>query len=126
MQVQEMARDKQINFRVSEEEAARFDLVAEHYGLAVSAAIRMLVKREAERLTGARVTVPNEEELYAKACRIMRRRAEVEGGTFVQPSRSASGIETKGSRTFFSLRNSHQLLARFRVTASGDLRKLKD
>jgi hypothetical protein len=62
MQAQEMAREKQINFRVSDEEAARFDLVAEHYGLAVSASIRMLVKREAEQIGDARATKPAQQD----------------------------------------------------------------
>jgi hypothetical protein len=47
-----MTRDKQINFRVSEDEAARFDRVAEHYGLAMAAMIRMLVKEKGRYHTG--------------------------------------------------------------------------
>jgi antitoxin component of RelBE/YafQ-DinJ toxin-antitoxin module len=48
-----MAREKQINFRVSEEEAARFDRVASHYGIALAAMLRMLVKEKYDALTRA-------------------------------------------------------------------------
>jgi hypothetical protein len=53
MQVQEMARDKQINFRVTEEEAKRFDEVAEHLGLSLASMIRSLVKEKHNTLTVA-------------------------------------------------------------------------
>lgn len=53
MQTQEMARDRQINFRVSEEEAERFDRLAAHYGLPVAAMIRMLVKEKDEARAAA-------------------------------------------------------------------------
>jgi antitoxin component of RelBE/YafQ-DinJ toxin-antitoxin module len=46
MQTQDVAREKQINFRVSEAEAERFERVALHLGIPVAAMIRMLVKRE--------------------------------------------------------------------------------
>jgi hypothetical protein len=47
-QAEEMPREKQINFRVSAEEAERFDRVAARYGLPVAATIRMLVKEKEE------------------------------------------------------------------------------
>lgn len=50
-----MTRDKQINFRASEEEAERFDRVAAHYGLPVAATIRMLMKERDETLDVERV-----------------------------------------------------------------------
>jgi hypothetical protein len=52
-QVQDMNREKQVNFRVNEDEAAQFDRVAAHYGLSVAAAIRMLIKERADALTAA-------------------------------------------------------------------------
>lgn len=55
-----MPRDRQINLRVSEEEAVRFDRVAAQMGLPVGAMIRTLVRREDEalapRLTAASIT----------------------------------------------------------------------
>lgn len=50
MQIDAMTREKQINFRVSEDEAARFDRVAQHYGIAMAAMLRMLVKAEDEKI----------------------------------------------------------------------------
>jgi hypothetical protein len=37
---------RQFNLRLSEEEAARLEVVAQYYGLTVPAAMRMLIKRE--------------------------------------------------------------------------------
>jgi hypothetical protein len=45
-----VSRTKQINFRVSLDEAARFERVAEHFGLAMAAMIRMLVKEKSDAL----------------------------------------------------------------------------
>lgn len=59
MQTQEMAREKQINFRVSEEEARRFERVAEHHGIPVAAMLRMLVKKEERTILGAPVQWPS-------------------------------------------------------------------
>lgn len=39
-------RERLFTMRVSEEEAARFDRVAKHYGLNVAGVVRMLMKRE--------------------------------------------------------------------------------
>lgn len=41
-----MVREKQINMRLSEEEAARLDFLTEHYGINTSALLRMLLKKE--------------------------------------------------------------------------------
>lgn len=48
MEVEEVQgpRVKQINFKVTEEEAYCFEKVAEFHGIPVAAMIRMLVKRE--------------------------------------------------------------------------------
>jgi len=46
-------REKQINFRVTPEEDARFLRLAQHYGIPVAAMLRMLVKRDADLLFGA-------------------------------------------------------------------------
>jgi antitoxin component of RelBE/YafQ-DinJ toxin-antitoxin module len=50
MHVEDMARERQINFRVSDDEMDRFDRVAAHYGLGVSAMVRMLVKQKDDEL----------------------------------------------------------------------------
>lgn len=46
MQTREVARDRLFNMRLSEEESARLDRIAAHYGLNAAGAIRMLLKRE--------------------------------------------------------------------------------
>ena len=43
-------REKQLNIRLSEEEAARFQLVADHFGLNIAGTIRMLFKEKARDL----------------------------------------------------------------------------
>ena len=45
-----MARERQVNFRVSQEEMERFAKVASHYGLTITSIIRMLFKRESKAL----------------------------------------------------------------------------
>lgn len=50
MQTPAPMRERQMNVRLSPEEAARFDAVAAHYGLNPQGLIRMLVKREADSL----------------------------------------------------------------------------
>lgn len=47
-----MKREKLYNFRVSEEEMARFERVARHFGLSMAQMIRMLVKQEADAIVG--------------------------------------------------------------------------
>jgi hypothetical protein len=47
-------RDKQINFRVSADEAERFDRVAAHYGIALAAMLRMLVKERDDEIQSSR------------------------------------------------------------------------
>lgn len=46
----EPMRSKSFNIRMSEEEAERMARVADHYALPVSGVIRMLIKKEADRL----------------------------------------------------------------------------
>lgn len=46
------ARRRLFNFRASEEEVDRLRVLAKHYGLNVSQVVRMLAKREADRLWG--------------------------------------------------------------------------
>jgi hypothetical protein len=46
-----MSRDKQINFRLSEDDVRTFDTVADHYGVTVSVMIRMLVREKQEAIT---------------------------------------------------------------------------
>lgn len=43
---------RMLGFRASEEEVDRLRILAKHYGLNVSEVVRMLAKREADRLWG--------------------------------------------------------------------------
>ncbi|MEO7032742.1 MAG: hypothetical protein ABI548_02840 [Polyangiaceae bacterium] len=47
-------REKQLNIRLSPEEAARLEAIAEHYSLSAAAVLRMLVKREHDTLVETR------------------------------------------------------------------------
>lgn len=47
-------REKLFTMRVSEEESARLELVAKHYGLNAAGALRMLIKREADAIVANR------------------------------------------------------------------------
>ncbi|HKY39246.1 MAG TPA: hypothetical protein VJN18_25085 [Polyangiaceae bacterium] len=51
-------REKQLNVRLSPEEAARLEAVAEHYSLSAAAVLRMLVKREHDALFGVEKKKP--------------------------------------------------------------------
>lgn len=51
-------REKQLNIRMSPEEAQRLDAVAEHYSLSAAAVLRMLVKREHDSLFAAEKKKP--------------------------------------------------------------------
>ncbi len=46
MQTGPVARDRLFNMRLSEDEAARLERLATHYGLNAAGVIRMLLKRE--------------------------------------------------------------------------------
>ena len=46
-------RERQLNIRLSDQEAARLDRVAEHYGLNAAGVIRMLVKREHDAIVAS-------------------------------------------------------------------------
>jgi predicted DNA-binding protein len=48
-----MAREKLFNMRMSEDEQARLEALASHYALNAAGVIRMLIKREADRLVEA-------------------------------------------------------------------------
>jgi sulfur relay (sulfurtransferase) DsrC/TusE family protein len=50
VQTSDAMREKQLNIRLTEDELARLQLVAEHYGLNVAGVLRMLVKREADAI----------------------------------------------------------------------------
>lgn len=43
-------RERQINIRLSDEEAQRLDALAAHYGLNIAGVLRMLVKRDHDAL----------------------------------------------------------------------------
>ena len=45
-----VAREKLFNMRMSDEEWARLETLAEHYGLNAAGVIRMLVKADTDRL----------------------------------------------------------------------------
>jgi hypothetical protein len=49
-----MARDKQINFRVSQEEVRRFHGLAQHYGVSVSVMIRIVVSEKHKAIAAIR------------------------------------------------------------------------
>jgi hypothetical protein len=49
-----MRRDQQVHLRVTVKEARRFKRLAAHYDIGVAALIRMLVKKEALRIKGAK------------------------------------------------------------------------
>ncbi len=46
----EMARDRQFNMRLSEDEMRRLDAIAAHFGINAANVLRMLLKREADAL----------------------------------------------------------------------------
>jgi predicted DNA-binding protein len=50
MQTTDVAREKQLNIRLSAEESERIEALTAHYGINTAALIRMLVKREADSL----------------------------------------------------------------------------
>ncbi|MBI2394992.1 MAG: hypothetical protein HYV09_35810 [Deltaproteobacteria bacterium] len=50
MHTDNVTREKQINIRLSEEEAARLDFLTNHHGINPSALLRMLMKREEDRV----------------------------------------------------------------------------
>jgi len=50
-------REKQLNIRLSPEEAARLEEVAEHYSLSAAAVLRMLVKREHDLISPAKAAL---------------------------------------------------------------------
>jgi len=49
-----VARDRLFNMRLSEDESARLDRIAAHYGLNAAGVIRMLLKREDDSLTSSK------------------------------------------------------------------------
>ena len=53
-----VARGRLLNFRVNDEEHARLERLAEHYGLNVSGVLRMLAKRDAVALGLEPATAP--------------------------------------------------------------------
>lgn len=50
-------REKQLNIRLSPEEATRLEEVAEHYSLSAAAVLRMLVKREHDQISPVRAGI---------------------------------------------------------------------
>ena len=61
----DMARDRQFNMRVSDEEMRRLDAVAARYGLNPANLLRMLVKQKADEL-GITVETPKQARKPAK------------------------------------------------------------
>lgn len=60
-------REKQFNFRLSEEEDARLQAVMKHHGLDASNVVRMLVKREFDKIHPSRPLGPNVNDPMNKA-----------------------------------------------------------
>ena len=105
MQAQEMARDKQINFRVTEEEAERFDRVAQHLGLSLASMIRSLVKEKDNELHADVVKslkghpTLDEDELFKSACKRLQRQGR-------EPWSHCSGAVTQSRLPGLELRGS--------------------
>lgn len=65
--VQEMAtRDKQINFRVSEDEADRFERVAAHFNLSLAGMLRMLVKAKDDEIAAKKTLREGQDDFTFK------------------------------------------------------------
>lgn len=58
MQLGREVREEQLNVRLSPEEMARFQRVADHFGLSPAAMVRMLVKEKARELGVLEVVPP--------------------------------------------------------------------
>jgi len=126
MQTEAMGREKTFNIRFSDEEWARLERVSKHYGLTAAGVIRMTLKEKDGEIAALGAEPLDERDLYAEACRKLTQRGRREGVSYNYPSQSSSGLETRGSKTQFVLRNSTTEIARFNVTPSGDLRMIKD
>jgi predicted DNA-binding protein len=77
MQTAAVAQRQMFTIRFSEEEKARLDLLAKHYGLTAAGVLRMLLKREVDALRSA------------VEAEIQRR--EVERGAPLRTGRSTKG-----------------------------------
>ena len=58
MQTREVARDRLFNMRLSDDESARLDRIAAHYGLNAAGVIRMLLKREDDTIASKAPEAP--------------------------------------------------------------------
>lgn len=58
MQFDSIMRERQLNIRLSDEEAERVERVAQHHGINAAALFRMLLKREARELGLEPATAP--------------------------------------------------------------------
>ncbi len=56
---EESVRERQINLRLSEEEAERLELLSAHYGLNPPNLLRFLLKKESDSLRAAAAAVPS-------------------------------------------------------------------
>lgn len=104
MTMQTEMRERQINIRLSEDEATRLDRVTSHYGLNVANLFRMLIKREADTIAKddePRVERLEDEdpELYRRVCAAWAKRCERAGTGHWQPNRSETTIDLMGRIT---------------------------
>jgi len=67
----ESMRERQLNIRLSEEEAARLERVANHYGLNAAGVLRMLVKRAHDSLPSDAAAVVQLDELEMEIIRVL-------------------------------------------------------
>ena len=59
MQTAPDVREKLFTIRMNDEETARLEMLAQHYGLSAAGVIRMLLKREADAVAAAKTAVPS-------------------------------------------------------------------
>lgn len=55
-----MKKDKTFNLRLDEQDRARLDRIAAHYSAPAATAVRILIKREADRLDAGKDRCPNQ------------------------------------------------------------------
>ena len=87
MQSHATMREKVFNLRLSDEEAARLDAIATHYGLNAAGVIRMLVKREHDAITPPTIVKLQGPKSAEDIERLQQRAREVAKATAVRKNR---------------------------------------